>query len=267
MEDLYVTNGGLEKFTKLDLSHAYHQVCLDDESKDYVTLNTHRGLHLYNRLPFGVNSACGIFQRIMDNLVRGIPGTAIYLDDILVTGRNDEEHAKNLDAVLQRIQNSGLRLREGKCQFFVPEVRYLGFNLDQQGLHPLPDKLEPILNLPGPTCVAELQSFLGTAQYYSRFLPHLACVLAPMYEKLKKDAIWEWGRGQQEAFGRAKKLLSSPKFLVHYSLDLPVVVSADASSYGLGAVISHRVDGQDRPTAFASRTLTKAEKNYSQLDK
>ena len=82
-----------------------------------------------------------------------------------MTGRNDEEHAKNLDAVLQRIQDSGLRLREDKCQFFVSEVRYLGFKLDQQGLHPLPDKLEPILNLPDTTCVAELQSFLGMAQY------------------------------------------------------------------------------------------------------
>ena len=154
-----------------------------------------------------------------------------------------------------------------KCQFFVFEVRYLGFKLDQQGLHPLPDKLEPILNLPDPTCVAELQSFHGMVQYYPHLLTHLASVLAPMYEKLKKCAIWEWGRGQQEAFGRAKKLLSSPKVLVHYSLDLPVVVSTDASSYDLGPVISHRVDGQDRPIAFASRTLTKAEKKCSQLDK
>ena len=88
-----------------------------------------------------------------------------------------------------------------------------------------------------------------------------------MYEKFKKGEIWEWGRGQQEAFGRVKKLPSSPKFLVHYSLDPPVIVIADTSSYGLGAVISHRVDGQDRPIAFTSRTLIKAEKNYFQLDK
>ena len=156
VEDLHATIAGGEKFSKLVLSHAYHQVCLDDDSKEYVTINIHRGLYQYNRLPFGVNSACGIFQRIMDNLVKGIPYTATYLDVILVTGRTDDEHVANFDTVLQRIYDSELRLWADKCQFVVPEVSYLGFNVDKNGLHPLPDKIIPILELPEPTNMAEL---------------------------------------------------------------------------------------------------------------
>ena len=203
----------------------------------------------------------------MDNLVKGIPYTATYLDDILVTGRTDDEHVANLDTVLQRIYDSGLRLRADKCQFMVPEVSYLGFKVDKNGLHPLPDKIIPILELPEPTNMAELQSFLGMATYYSRFLPNLASTLAPLYDLLKKNSPWQWGKRQQASYKQAKELLASPKFLIHYSLDLPLVLSVDASPYGLGAVISHRVQGVDRPIAFASRTLTCAEKNNAQLDK
>ena len=194
MEDLYVTIAGGEKFSKLDLSHVYHQVCLNDDSKEYVTINTLRGLYQYNHLPFGVNSACGIFQRIMDNFVKGIPYTATYLDDILVTGRTDDKHVANLDTVLQHIYDSGLRLRADKCQFMVPEVSYLGFKMDKNGLHPLPDKIIPILELPEPTNMADLQSFLGMATYYSCFLPNLASTLAPLYDLLKKNSPWQWGK-------------------------------------------------------------------------
>jgi hypothetical protein len=110
IEDLYAKIAGGDKFTKLDLSHAYHQIGLDDEFKKFLTINTHRGLYQYNRLPFGVNSASGIFQRAMDNLVKDIPYTMAYLDDILVTGRNDSEHLQNLDKVLRRLSESGLKL-------------------------------------------------------------------------------------------------------------------------------------------------------------
>ena len=105
------------------------------------------------------------------------------------------------------------------------------------------------------------------ATYYSRFLPNLASTLAPLYDLLKKNSPWQWGKRQQASYKQAKELLASPKFLMHYSLDLPLVLSVDASPYGLGAVISHRVQGVDRPIAFASRTLTCAEKNYAQLEK
>ena len=124
-EDLFTTLGG-EKFTKLDLSQAYQQLPLDDDSKKYTTINTHRGLFQYNRFLYGISSAPGIFQRTMENLLQGIPYVTVRVDDILVLGANDEEHITNLEEVLKRLSNTGARLKKSKCMFMASEVTYLG---------------------------------------------------------------------------------------------------------------------------------------------
>ncbi len=127
-EDLFATLGGGEKFTKLDLSQAYQQLPLEDDSKQYTTINTHRGLFQYNRLPYGISSAPGIFQRTMENLVQAIPYVIVWVDDNLVSGENDEEHIANLEEVLTRL---GARLKKAKCVFMAPEVIYLGQRANQ----------------------------------------------------------------------------------------------------------------------------------------
>ena len=132
-EDLYTTLAGGEKFTKLDLRNAYLQMQLDEQPRKYVTINKHRGLYTYNRLPFGLNSAPAIFQSVMDNLIKNIPHTTVYLDDILVTGLTEAKHLRHWDAVLQRLSAAGLRLKRNKCSFLVKEVDYLGYKLDAVG--------------------------------------------------------------------------------------------------------------------------------------
>ena len=107
-------------YTKLDLSHAYLQLQLDESAKDYLVINTHKGLYEYTRLPFGVSSAPAIFQRTMENILQGIEHTAVYIDDILITGRSEEEHLRVLNEVLQRLENAGMRLKKSKCIFFDP---------------------------------------------------------------------------------------------------------------------------------------------------
>ena len=126
IEDLLSNLAGGDTFTKLDLSNAYQQVALNEESRKYVVINTHLELFQYNRLPFGVASAPAIFQRIMDSLLQGIPNVVVYLDDILVTGKTLKEHRQNLETVLTRLSQAGLRLKSSKCTFFKPEVQYLG---------------------------------------------------------------------------------------------------------------------------------------------
>ena len=111
-EDLFASLTGGKKFSKLDLSHAYQQVLLEPESRKYVTINTHRGLYQYNRLPFGVASAPAVFQQTMDKILEGLPMVVVYIDDILITGRTDEEHLENLERVLARLQRYGLRLKQ-----------------------------------------------------------------------------------------------------------------------------------------------------------
>ena len=148
INDLFATLSGGTSFSKLDLSRAYQQLVLDDESKQYTVINTHRGLFRYNRLPFGIASAPGIFQRTMEGLLRGLPHVFVYLDDILVTGTSEEEHMKNPELVLQRLHSAGLHLKKEKCKFLMNDVTYLGHKIDAQGLHPYRIRLMPLPKLP-----------------------------------------------------------------------------------------------------------------------
>ena len=136
IEDLFASLAGGTVFSKLDLAQAYLQVPLDEASKKYVTVNTHRGLFQYNRLPFGVASAPSIFQRIMENVLQGLTGVCAYLDDILVSGKTPEDHMQNLEAVLERLEQAGLRLKRAKCLFMLPSVEHLGFQISAKGLQP-----------------------------------------------------------------------------------------------------------------------------------
>ncbi|XP_056150236.1 uncharacterized protein K02A2.6-like, partial [Lampris incognitus] len=209
-QDLFAKLAGGQQFTKLDLSQAYQQVLLEDNSRRYLTINTHRGLYHYNRLPYGVASAPAIFQKIMDQVLQGMEGVICYLDDILITGKDTERHLTNLEDVLSRLETYNLRVKREKCAFMQNSVSYLGHVIDAMGIHPMKEKTDAIQRAPVPKNVTELRSFL----------------------------------------------------------ELHIILACDASPYGVGVVISHKMkDGSERPIAFASRMLTKTEQNYSQLEK
>lgn len=268
VEDLFAKLSGGDQFSKLDMSHAYLQVVLDESSKPYVTVNTQRGLYTYNRLPFGVSSSPAIFQRIMEGILRGIPYCCVFLDDILLSGPTEAEHLRTLEEVLQRLEDHGLRLKRQKCTFLEDEVMYLGHMIDRNGLRPVTEKVAAVQDAPPPTNVSELKGYLGLLNYYHRFLPNLSSLLAPLHTLLRKGVVWRGGADQQAAFDRSKLLLQSSQVLVHYDTRKDVILACDASPYGVGAVLSHRMpDGSERPVGFVSRTLTAAERNYSQLDK
>ena len=268
IEDMFASLSGGKTFTKLDLLHAYQQVSLDDESKEYTTINTHRGLYRYKRLPFGVASAPSIFQRTIESILQGIPHVTVYIDDILISGTTQEEHLHNLEEVLRRLERANIRLKLCKCAFFLPSVDYLGHRISAQGLQPLSDKVNAIRDAPAPQNVSQLKSFLGSLTYYCKFLPNLSSTLAPLYRLLHKNAHWKWGTEQQEAFKQAKFSLSSDSLLIHYDPSKELILACDASPYGVGAVLSHKLDdGTEKPIAFASRSLAPAEKKYSQLDR
>ena len=268
VEDLLATLGGREKFTKLDMSQAYQQLQLDHESKRYTTINTHKGLFQYNRLPYGISSAPGIFQRNMENLLQNISYVIVREDDILVSGAKDGDHLKNLEEVFKRLPKAGLRLKKGKCVFMEPQVTYLGHSVSKEGIQPMEDKVEAITNAPPPRNVSELKSYLGMINYYQKFLPNLSSVLALLHRLLNSKTHWHWGKDQQQAFEQSKSFLKSSRLLVHYDDKKELILACDASENGLGAVLSHKMeDGSEHPISFASRTLTKAERNYSNLER
>ena len=164
------------------MSQAYQQLQLDDESKQYTTINTHKGLFQYIRLPYGISSARGILQRNMGNLLQNIPYVIVRVDDILVSGARDEDHLSNLEEVLKRLASAGLRLQKSKCVFMEPQVTYLGRKVSKEGIQPLDDKVEAITHTPAAKNVTELKSYLGMINYYQKFLPNLSSMLAPLNE-------------------------------------------------------------------------------------
>ena len=268
IEDLFASLSGGKLFSKVDLASAYQQIPLDEQSKEFTTINTPKGLYCYNRLPFGVASAPSIFQRTMESILQGIDHVCVYLDDILITGATEKEHLQNLDKVLTRLESAGIRLKRDKCVFLLPAVEYLGHKISGQGLQPTDEKIQAIKSAPAPQDVTQLKSFLGLINYYSKFLPNLSNTLAPLYRLLQKNTRWCWESEQRKAFQQAKESLTSDCVLVHFDPAKQLILACDASPYGIGAVLSHRMDdGKDKPIAFSSRTLAPAEKKYSQLEK
>ena len=158
VEDLFSALSGGTVFSKLDLSHAYLQLPLDDASKPYTTISTHKGLFQYERLPFGIASAPSIFQRTMESLLSGLPDVCVYIDDILVSGTT-EDHLHNLDSVLTRLESAGLTLKKSKCTFRASSAEYLGHVINAQGLHPVTSKIKAISQAPAPSNATELKSF------------------------------------------------------------------------------------------------------------
>ncbi|KRZ71620.1 Transposon Tf2-11 polyprotein [Trichinella papuae] len=259
--------GGI-MFSKLDLAQAYQQLQVDEITEELLTLNTPRGLMKVCRLPFGVNVAPAIFQRLMDTHLADIAGVKPYLDDILISGSTKEEHDERLKKVLQRLVKLGLRLKKEKCVLATDEVEFLGFRINARGVQPTQDKVKAIHAAPRPTNRTELQAFLGLVNFYSCFMPRKASIVEPLHRLLDKKQKWIWGKQHERAFEEAKSLLQSSSVLAHYNTNLPLQVTCDASPYGVGAVLSHVMsDGTEAPVAYASRTLTTTERNYAQIDK
>jgi len=272
-QDLFaslVTREGVHPkiFTKLDLSGAFQQLELEDDSVKFMAINTHRGIFRYRRLPYGVKTAPAIFQSIMDQVLAGLENVVCFIDDILISSPTTEAHLKTLKLVFQRLKNYNMKLNKEKCKFLKGDIQYLGHHIDGEGIRPLKEKLEAIINAPVPQEEKGLRSFLGLLNFYGKFIPNLSTILHPMYELLKLEKAWVWSRECDEAFKQCKKALTSANVLSHYDTTKPLLLNVDASPYGVGAVLSHKEkDGSERPIAFSSRTLSSAEGNYAQIDK
>jgi hypothetical protein len=183
IDDLWGTLAGGETFSKLDLTHAYHQIQLEDSSKPLTTITTHKGLYRFNRLPYGIASAPAIFQRTMESLLQNIPQVVVYIDDILITGKTNKEHLENLEEVLRRLEQAGARLKRDKCHIMMPSVEFLGHIISKEGIQPSKKNVEAIMNAPPPTNVSKLKSFLGMVTYYLKFVPKLSntCISSPLF--------------------------------------------------------------------------------------
>ena len=255
-------------YSKLDANSGFHQIELDPASVKLTTFITPFGRFAFNRLPYGITSAPEHFQKRMNQILAGLEGVVCHMDDILVVGVDKAQHDDRLDKVLTRLQESGLTLNPDKCHFAQTSLHYLGQIIDARGINKDPAKVQAIVGYPKPEDVTALRRFLGMVNQLMKFCPNLAELTKPLRDLLKRDTIWTWSIEQQLAFDKVKDELSSDRVLARYSPVKDTIISADASSYGLGAVLLQRQSsGKFLPVAFASRSMTETEGRYAQIEK
>ena len=191
------------------------------------------------------------------------------MDDVLVFGHTTAEHDARLMAVLKRIEEAGATLNHEKCSFGQRRMKFLGHVIDQEGISADPDKIKAMTEMEAPKNITELRRFLGVVNHLGKFSHNLATLAQPLRELLWKNNQWEWGASQESAFMAVKQELATPTVLRLYDPNAETKISADASSYRLGAVLLQRNDSTDswKPVAYSSRTLSNSEFHYAQIEK
>ena len=259
------TLSGSSWFTMLDLLSGYWQVEVAEEDREKTAFCTREGLFHFNVMPFGLCNAPAMFQRLMDLLLAGLLWEAclVYIDDVIIMGNDFQSHLCNISAVLSRLQDGGLKIKPSKCHFFKKEVHFLGHVVSNHGISTDKSKTEKIAHWPTPTTQQQLQQFLGLASYYRRFIRDFACISRPLHRLTEKNAPFRWTEECDNAFNWLKQLLISAPILSYPNFSKEFILDTDASNDGVGAVLSQRHNGMEHVVAYASKSLTKAERNYS----
>ena len=250
-------------FTKADLSAGYWHVMLDRESSVLTTFQTCFGRYRFLRLPFGTCVSSEIFQKKLLEALDGLENVICIADDVIIHSRNHEDHDTHLTNFLLRCREKGIKLNKDKLQLRMPEISFMGHQITAEGLQTDPEKVRAVNDMDAPRNVEELRRFLGMINYLGRFLPNVTTVTEPLHNLIRQDTPWSWSEVQQRSFDEVKKLLTQAPVLAFYDVNKPLTLENDACEYGLGAAIFQ----EGRPIAYASRTLTEAERRYAQIEK
>lgn len=261
--------GESKYFSTIDLRSGYHQLEVAIEDRPKTAFNVPTGHYQYRRMPFGLKNAPATFQRLMDGVLRGLKPKQcmVYLDDVIIFSTTIEQHAQRLREVFSRLRNARLTVNIEKCNFAVKKVTYLGHVITEHGVHTDPRLIDAVKTFAKPNSVKELQSFLGLANYYRKFIQNFASIAQPLTQLLKKGVKFCWTPECDTAFNTLKKKLTESPVLIFPNYSKEFILSCDASGHCIGAVLSQEVDGKEHPVAYASRQLNKAERNYSTTEK
>ncbi|KAL4083915.1 hypothetical protein QTP88_029231 [Uroleucon formosanum] len=257
--------GQCNLFSIIDLASGFYQIKLDEKSKELTAFSTNQGHWHFKKMAMGLKTSPCSFQRLMNNVMAGIVGIKclVYLDDIIIYGKGLLDHNEKLRDVFERLRNHNLKIQPTKCEFLKQQCMYLGHIISENGIRPDPEKIKSVLQFPIPTSVKEIKSFLGLSGYYRKFIKSYSLISKPMTNLLRKDVTFNWDTSCQEAFDKLKNILCSEPILQYPDFTKPFIVTTDASGKALGAILSQGEISQDLPIAYASRTLSKCESNYS----
>ena len=270
ISDLLATAGKARIYTTLDLRHAYYLVRIADGDEWKTAFRTRYGSFEWRVMPFGLTNAPSAFQRFMNDIFSDMLDVhvIIYLDDILIYSDDPTEHKKHVREVLRRLRLHGLFCKPEKCEFHQDTVNYLGFVLSKDGLTMDPSKVQTIQDWPVPRKVKDIQSFLGFANFYRRFIADYSKIVVPLTRLTRKGVPWIFSDAALHSFNTLKLAFTTAPILTHWIPDKQLIVETDASDYALGAILSIQLDsGEVHPVAFHSRTFTPPELNYDTHDK
>lgn len=269
VEDLLVKLKGSAVFSKLDLVSAFHQIELDESSRNMTTFQSDTKIKRFKRLIFGVNSASEELQNTLRNKLADISGAMNIADDIIIYAPNDSVHDEILAKVLQKCKETGITLNLSKCLFCKTSLEFYGFIFSKEGMKPNPKKVDEIKNAKAPEDMKSLRSFLGLANYMKRFINDFSTLTDPLRELLKEGVPFIWTLKQEQAFEKLKLALCSDTCISYFDDRKETILYTDASPVGLSAILIQKTTGQndEKIVAYSSRALTETEKNYSQIEK
>ena len=264
-DELFDQLNGAKFFTKLDLRSGYHQVRVAEDDIHKTAFRTKFGHFEFTVMPFGLTNAPATFQRMMNSVLAPFMDrfVVVYLDDILIYSRTEEEHEEHVRQVLQRLKDEKLRAGMGKCTFGETTTEYLGHIVGPEGISMDQVKVQAVAEWPVPQRKKELASFLGLAGYYRKFVEHYAQRAHPLSDLLKKDAAWTWEAKQQQAFEDIKRAMTTGPVLAIPDTNLPFSVYTDSSGFGTGAVLLQDQGNGLQPCAYLSHKLSLAERKYA----
>lgn len=269
IDDILEGLGRAIYFSIMDLYSGFHQVPIEESSREITSFNTSQGAYRWKVLPFGLSISPNSFQRMMNIAFTGLtPEKAfLYVDDIIVIGRSEKHHFHNLKTVFERLRQYNLKINPEKCKFFQTEVIFLGHKCTSAGILPDDSKLKAVKNFPTPKNKDEVKRFVAFANYYRKFIQDFAKISAPLSNLTRKRIDFVWTDETQNAFEKLKKSLLKPQILQYPDFTKKFKITVDASDIACGGVLSQDFDGNDLPIAFFSRVFQKGEKNKAIIEK
>lgn len=250
-------------FCVFDLKDGFHQIKLDKVSSDYCTFSSPFGCYKFLRAPFGLASIPEIFQKLTYKYFGDLDNVTVYFDDILCATNTVEEMNKTVDRVISRAKKYNIKFNSNKIQFYQNEVKYLGFLFSKEGMRPDSSRITAIQELGTPKNKKELQQILGTINYLRQFVPNLSEISSPFRELLKNNVVWQWNEKHTGLLNTIKNLIAKASMLNNFDIHKQIVIQSDSSKDALGCCLLQ----DNKPVAFASRSLTSTEINYAQIEK